>query len=629
MTYSIAILAHQRIRQMIEPILKNEASKMLMNINIIAVDAVYDKAVHLIETIKNKIDIIICGQNHDMILKDRAFNCPIITLKPRAIDMINAVLKASEFTHSVAVVSQYRPNAALTVAEPILQKLGINMNLITYDDIEELELIINNLQKDGYKALVGGTLIYEMAQKYPEIDAYYYFTNEALQESATLALYLLKNKLNISNISGTVDTLINRVAVGIIICNQLGQILMLNSQAENIISCSREYAEGKYIGDLIPDFDISHFKPGEETEKIIKIHNGSYKVSIDNKAHNAHNQVIVIEFLDKNKLSLELRLKDSAPQAFTTFDNIVGNSKAIKETITLAKHYAVTRETILILGETGVGKDLFAQSIHNYSSRKDRPFWAINCATLPENLLESELFGYEEGAFTGAKKGGKQGYFELANRGTIFLDEIGELSMSIQVKLLRVLEQGHVLHLGGKHFIPTDVRIVCATNRNLIQAVREGAFREDLFYRINVLQLHIPPLRLRKEDIRPLVEHFCEKIKPDSRINQESIDFLSRIMSEYDFPGNVRELENLVRRFLVVKMIYSTKSQLEEFFFNTIDSKKHDVIIERTGAIAKREMSIETIKSTMSKYRGNKSKTARELGISRTTIWRQLNKLEK
>ncbi|KXG75144.1 sigma-54-dependent Fis family transcriptional regulator [Thermotalea metallivorans] len=231
----------------------------------------------------------------------------------------------------------------------------------------------------------------------------------------------------------------------------------------------------------------------------------------------------------------------------TSFDSIIGNSEGIMRVKQEAMKASNTPSTVLIQGESGTGKELFARAIHFQSSRRRGPFIPVNCAAIPEQLLESELFGYEEGAFTGAKRGGKAGKFELANKGTIFLDEIGDMPLHLQAKLLRVLQENVIEKIGGKEYIPIDVRVIAATNKNLEQKVAEGEFRKDLFYRLNVIPLNIPPLRERKEDMAILVERLMQKCnkKLGKNINKISSSALALLMN-YRWPGNVRELENTI-----------------------------------------------------------------------------------
>jgi propionate catabolism operon transcriptional regulator len=318
-----------------------------------------------------------------------------------------------------------------------------------------------------------------------------------------------------------------------------------------------------------------------------------------------------------------------------TFANIVGESPAVQLAISKAKSFGQTDSTILINGETGTGKELFAQSIHNISSRRKKPFVAINCAALPESLLDSELFGYEPGAFTGAQKEGKPGLFELAHTGTIFLDEVGELTPPIQARLLRVLQEKEVMRVGGRKIIPVDVRIIAATNRNLWNEVKAGNFRQDLYYRLSVLELNIPPLRERKEDIPYLVKSILRQYM--SIVDNFLIEKISSLAKDYHWPGNIRELENILERFSVLSKGKSNKEEiLYNVFWDNIKGKKTDVpeadsslsilsvlpVIELSSKMKKIESS--EIKRILEKVNGNKTAAARILGISRSTLWRKL-----
>ena len=207
----------------------------------------------------------------------------------------------------------------------------------------------------------------------------------------------------------------------------------------------------------------------------------------------------------------------------------------------------------MILGETGVGKDVFAKKIHEHSSRKDEPFFKINCATIPENLIESELFGYDPGAFSGASSKGKPGYFELADRGTLFLDEIGELPLSMQAKLLRVLQDQEVLRIGSTKVKKVDVRFIAATNRNLDLAIKEGSFRSDLYYRLHVAVLEIPPLRERTEEVIPLINYFLDKFNTKYKKKMDFSQEVKQLLKSYKWPGNVREIENLIQGLIVTR----------------------------------------------------------------------------
>lgn len=310
------------------------------------------------------------------------------------------------------------------------------------------------------------------------------------------------------------------------------------------------------------------------------------------------------------------------PAAYQFSDIHTANAK-MKSVISYARAVAAGSATILIEGESGTGKELFAQSIHNGSKRANGPFVAINCGVIPAELIGSELFGYVEGAFTGASKGGKAGKFELASGGTLFLDEIGEMPLQQQVAFLRVLESRSVSRIGDDKEIPVDVRIVCATNKKLYQEVKEGKFRSDLYYRLNVINLHIPPLRERKEDIYLLIGAFIKEFG-SHRFNKDKAFNDKRLMAfyKYDWPGNVRELQNVVER-----LIYMPEQDNETFFEYLIEdlgyTGEKGVKEERQD---KQQDEKQKIMDLMETYEGNISMIARKMDISRNTLYKRLKK---
>jgi transcriptional regulator with PAS, ATPase and Fis domain len=314
------------------------------------------------------------------------------------------------------------------------------------------------------------------------------------------------------------------------------------------------------------------------------------------------------------------------------FNDIIGNSNAILDVISQAKSYAQSESTILIAGESGTGKELFAQSIHNYSLRKEGPFVAVNCAALPETLLDSELFGYEKGAFTGADRSGKPGLFELANGGTIFLDEITELPLSLQPKLLRVLQEREIRRIGGKTTIPVNARVIASINKDIKKEVAKGNFRLDLYYRIDVLRLAIPPLRERKEDISVLFNYFLQKKASKSGVPAPEPD--STIMTElekYKWPGNVRELTNFVERYLLCRDNEAVRKLCNKFFNDGTNLHINHVqefsdfplkyLKIRLGTLE--EMENQIIEQLIYKYRIRKNDLIKILGVSRSTLWRK------
>lgn len=321
-------------------------------------------------------------------------------------------------------------------------------------------------------------------------------------------------------------------------------------------------------------------------------------------------------------------------EAKYTFEDIIGNSEEMNLAIDQARLGAKTPATVLLRGESGTGKELFAHAIHNESDRKFNKFIRVNCAAITESLLESELFGYEEGAFSGAKRGGKRGFFEEANNGSIFLDEIGELPANTQAKLLRVLQEKEIVRVGGAKAIPINVRVIAATNINLEKAIANGTFREDLYYRLNRMPIHIPPLRMRKEDIPLLCERLIHKINQDygRNIEKVSTSAVQKLLS-YNWPGNVRELENVLGRAIIFMNYHEFEIQeyhLPGFVGGHSESNLTDTTDQariETLASQLRQHEINIIKETLFKANGNKTLAAKHLGISVRSLYYKLEKL--
>jgi DNA-binding NtrC family response regulator len=341
-----------------------------------------------------------------------------------------------------------------------------------------------------------------------------------------------------------------------------------------------------------------------------------------------HLTTVVRKALDVRALEDEnRRLKAELGHRYE-FDNIIGRSGSMREIFETIDRVAPTRATVLLAGETGVGKDLIARAIHFHSPRRDRPFVKINCSALPENLMESELFGYEKGAFTGANTA-KPGKFEQGDTGTVFLDEIGDVPASVQVKLLRILQEREFERLGSNKTRHIDVRIIAATNADLRAALEQGTFREDLYYRLNVVPVDIPPLRERKEDIPFLAEHFVRRLAPanDSRVDSISDEAIQKLMG-YHWPGNVRELENVIERSLV--LCVGTRLEACDIRLDTSPRAPRQqtngpMFLPEGMTLDEYEQTI--IREALRRADGNKSQAARLLGLTRNALRYRLTQM--
>ncbi len=334
-------------------------------------------------------------------------------------------------------------------------------------------------------------------------------------------------------------------------------------------------------------------------------------------------RVITKRALDGRKLLFENIYLRRELEAKTEFEMVVGRSKAMREVLDLVERVSPTESTVLITGESGTGKELIAREIHRHSLRSQAPFVVVDCGALVETLFESELFGHVKGSFTGAHET-KHGRFEVADGGTIFFDEISNIGLNIQAKLLRVIQEREITRIGSSKSIKVDVRILAATNENLAELVKKGKFREDLFYRLSVVPIHLPPLRDRKEDIPLLVEHFLRKYNKKAKKSIETISPRAlKALTEYDWPGNIRELENTIERAVVLSK--TNGIDIEDLMYHGISAA--------TGVIAPggkyktlEEMERDYIKAVLQAQYGNKSRAAALLGIDRKTLWAKIKK---
>ena len=441
------------------------------------------------------------------------------------------------------------------------------------------------------------------------------------------------------------DLIFEHLPISMVLTDETGKIIIMNDHYLKYLNLKKEDVIGRPVEDVIPNTrlpivlntglpEISEPHVYSDGVKGVvhrfPLYNDRNEISgclgmvILDDIHDLDKLIEVNRFLDKKLTKYQNEVR-SIYRAKYSFDQILGKSPVIQKLKCYAKRLARNDADILITGESGTGKELWAHAIHNESPRADYPFITVNCGAIPENLLESELFGYEEGAFTGAKKGGKMGKFQLAEGGTLFLDEIGDMPLLMQVKILRALQEREVERIGANGPEKVNVRIIAATNRDLEKMVREGTFREDLFYRLNVLTLQLPPLRQHPEDIPLLVQNFltqyCNRTGEYKKIASEVID----IFYSYSWPGNIRELKALIERILVCSdMEVITKDDLPLNICLGIRECKYNEDPHSTLNKALEETERELIKKALEMAHESKSEAARILGISRTRLYRKL-----
>ncbi|MBF8982873.1 sigma 54-interacting transcriptional regulator [Lutibacter sp. B2] len=454
----------------------------------------------------------------------------------------------------------------------------------------------------------------------------------------------IENEIKLDKINKRLDmankhfyAIMESISEGLICVDDQGVIMDINLFARRFLRLKEEDILNKNIHSILDKRNyrklmkvIDTGKKLEEEEIYFKTKRGkstTCMVSVTPIKAISSNEVegIVLTFREE-KVIHKLVNKILGAQAKFTFDDILGKSEAIKEVKKMTSLAANTEINILLLGESGTGKEMFAQAIHNESNRHNKAFVALNCGAIPRELVASELFGYEEGAFTGARRGGHHGKFELADGGTIFLDEIGDMPLDTQVNLLRVLETKQIVRVGGHKVISTDVRVIAATHKDLKKEVERGNFREDLFYRLNVMPINITPLRERKEDIKIFIDYFVEKFSENMKKEIKGIDeSFYKVMNSYHWPGNVRELQNVVQ---LATNIVREKEQLQKNHLPKYILNQNIVreIKELDEGLSLVEIERAAIIKTIKRAKGNLVLASKILGIGRSTLYRKMEK---
>jgi PAS domain S-box-containing protein len=438
-----------------------------------------------------------------------------------------------------------------------------------------------------------------------------------------------------------IETIVENAFEWLVVVDREGKIIYINHNYCEFLEVNREETIGRHVTEVIENTRMHIVaQTGKEELADLQFIKGNYMIA--NRVPIIKNGEVIAAFgtvffrdtqewmkMDSHVKSLLTRMQPYIQKIDSgvkyTLDDILGESQQIISLKEKVKMVSNSDISILIRGESGTGKELFAHSIHQLSSRSQKPFIKVNCGAIPENLLESELFGYEEGAFTGAKKGGKKGKFQLANGGTLFLDEIGDMPLSMQVKLLRALQDGEIEPIGSTKSISVDVRIIAATNRPLENMIEEKRFREDLFYRINVVPFSVPPLRERAEDLTLLIAYFIDKVT--NRLGKRIAGIESSVMEilkSYSWPGNIRELENVIEAAVhLTKGEQITLDSLPDYLqtqtaIYRFNNKKLKDIVEETEKWV--------LMQSLDRNKDDKVLVGRELGISRSTLYEKLNK---
>lgn len=589
--------------------------------------------------VRDDIDLIICSGATASYLR-RHITTTILSIRMGEYDLIRALDIAKARSTRVGIVSFQKTHAEL---DAMASLFTVDLRQVTYTNFEEVRLRIHQLIEDGYKVIVGSPTVVEVAEA-AGAHGVLALTAEAVRRTLDEALAICRSRVQALIQQQRLNAVLRNLSDGVIAVDADGLVQSINPRMSQLLGIPHEKARERSISTLLPELDIAGtLRRGEHEEsQLIRIGGRLLVVNLTPIIEQGKADGMVISCQETNTIQrADRRIRSqSRGSQFTAryhFEQLIGQATNFRAMLMLARRYAATSSTVLITGESGTGKELLAQSLHNASARQGGPFVAINCAAFPENLLESELFGYEEGAFTGSRKGGKPGLIEAAHTGTLFLDEIGDMPLPLQTRLLRVLQEREVLRLGASEPTQVDIRIVAATHRDLSDLIAAGHFREDLYYRLNILRLAVPALRERVEDIPLLARSILDRLPLLPAAIDTGRLVLEQLMPHLEahrWPGNIRELENLVERAALSPQSLGdgpgeSSSTLQALFPELFP--RDAITRAKVGGAPATDLrsiskasEIALVQCVVEACNGDLDEAARRLGISRTTLWRRL-----
>lgn len=623
------------------------------------IEDIYDKAVNLVkernysnvdvvfgnmgeglviarELVKKGAKIIVTrGGTYKLLQAD--LSIPVVEIKVSAFDVLESFDRLGDTDEVVGVAGYTNVVYGFDILKRLIPNQVVKVEITSEGDIHN---IIEEYKNKGIKTYIGDANIIRIAEGLSCRGIVIHSQKESILTAIQEARRILRATKDELFRAEQVSTMADFVRDGIIAIDSNELVTVFNRTAERIYGISSRDVIGRKVDKVIPGTLLPYtmITGDVQTGEIVNV--GDSKITcnrapivVNNEAAGAVATFQEVAELQSLEQKVRRSLDDNGFTARYRFSDIIFKSRAMKECIDIAIEYSKYDTPVHVCGESGVGKELFCQSMHNEGVRKNGPFVAVNCAAIPPSLIESEFFGYEEGSFTGARKKGKPGVFELAHNGTLFLDEISEIPLELQGRLLRVLQEKQVMRIGGSKLIPVDVRIITASNKYLKRMVDNEQFRKDLFFRINVLTLRLPPLSKRKEDIPVLAEHFVRKYaKVYGKKPLEITEKTKGILMGRSYEGNIRELENIVERSVILGSFDYLKDEVVSPG-TAKNEKEVRVSSDPIAELARRGMDLKTledsyIKEVLEASSGNAGEAARILGINRTTLWRKIKSEE-
>jgi transcriptional regulator with PAS, ATPase and Fis domain len=585
------------------------------------------------EQIDNGIEIIISrGILADYIRN--TFSVKVVEIVISSYDVLKALYP---YANSQKRIGFIEGDAFIVKVREVAELLGLNISYYKVKSMahfEDIASLYEQAKNDGIEIVVGGAfgLLWGDLTGLPciNIESSKNTIIDCLKEAMIAYELLYEQEYE----KDYLNTILNHSEEGIISVGTDGKIKVMNQSSKKILNLSRRDVIDQPIGAFFKEYQSTAEVLNKRIDRNVLVQYNQSQcmlsrvpILVEEEVRGALFFLTKTESLQESERQLRLKLRSKGLTAKRHFEDIYSQSPGMKKIIDTSILYSKKDSTVLITGETGCGKEFFAQSIHNASNRSAEAFLAVNCAAFPSNLLESELFGYVEGSFTGARASGKAGIFEIAHKGTLFLDEIAEIDLQVQVQLLRVLQEKEVRRIGDDKVIPVDVRIIAATNKDLKREVEEGRFRRDLYYRLNILNIAIPPLRERVEDL-PMIIHDLITEKNEAlgcKVTKFDKKLLSH-MREYRWPGNIRELSNVVEKILVLTQ--SGVAEYDEVYtaVRELETEEPDQFAIDDTTLTMEEIERASIEARLAACGNNKVKTAKSLGIGKATLFRKIEK---
>ncbi len=480
---------------------------------------------------------------------------PIILMPLSANDIICALSEAHELYAKICLPL---PHSTVFDFDECSSILDLNIERFVFQSISQVEKYIDQLEYRQDMAVVGGVVTTSLARQRGLNTVYASVRPASVRAAYQNALLLVEQRRSDNRRVRLMQSVLSSIEDGVIVVDSQGAVSHFNQSCEHMLGKTAAETLGRPLEECLPHNAVHPNSSAKKSGWIYTTRQGTLSLNrVEIGMDNGERQTLItlkdISKLQELEKNLRFQLNQKGLTAKYAFDDILTMDESMRILVERAKTYAATDDTVLIHGQSGTGKELFAQGIHNHSARRNQPFVAVNCAALAESLLESELFGYVEGAFTGARKGGKTGLFELAHGGTIFLDEINSLPFGLQSKILRVIEEKEIMRVGSDYIIPLDVRIIAAANADLRELVVSDAFRKDLFFRLNILDLHIPPLQARKKDIMYLFRHFVSARTGEQPDTVPIPVEMEHALLAHTWLGNIRELKSVANKYVLFK----------------------------------------------------------------------------